>query len=79
MHSSRMRTARSSSRLLAVGGGGGSAGGVCPGGVYRGEGVSAGGVCIPACTEADILTEFLTQACENITFTWPFHSDANYR
>ena len=46
MHFSRMRTVRSSSRLLAVGGG--YAGGVCPGDVYRGEGVS-----VPLCEQND--------------------------
>ena len=51
IHSSRMRTIRSSHLL----GGGGLLRGVCGGerGVCPGEVSTHGGVCIPACTEAD--------------------------
>ena len=73
MHSRRMRTVRSSSRLL----GGGClppGGGVCPSwGVYPGD-VYPGG-CLPGgCVSQHALrqtppcTKFLTHACENITF-----------
>ena len=65
MHSSRMRTVRSSSRLL---------GGVCsrgegrlPGGVCSGGGGGGGGVGIPACTETDPSCG-QTDRCKNITF-----------
>ena len=61
MHSSTMRAIRCSDGLL-VGGGGGC---------LPKRGVSAEGVCIPACTEADTLplwTEWLTDRCKNITF-----------
>ena len=55
MHSSRMRTVRSSSRLLG--------GGVCP------DGCLARG-CIAACTRIDtpLWTEWLTDRCKNIAF-----------
>ena len=65
-----MRTVRSSSRLL----GGSAQGDVYQGGVCQEEVSAQGGVfprsvCIPACTEEDTPpTEFLTHACENITF-----------
>ena len=68
MHSSRMRTVRCSSRLpgLSV------QGGVCPGGVCPGWGVVCSGGCLPQCmlghTSPPLWTEFLTRACEDITF-----------
>ena len=68
IHSSRMRTVRSSGRLLG--------GEVCPGGMVSAGGggclprvVSAWGVCIPACTWADPLSVGrMTDRCKNITF-----------
>ena len=84
MHSSRVRTVHCSIRLgagclpggvcLGVSAQGVSAqGGVCLG--VSAQGVSAqGGVCAGGClprgvsTPPPLLTEFLTQACENITF-----------
>ena len=64
MYSSRMRYAAVTAGIGGV---------VFPGGVYPGgclpEGCLSRGVCIPACTEAHTPpTEFLTHACENITF-----------
>ena len=67
MHSSRMHTVRCSSRLP----GGVCPGGCLPGGVYPGGvcsgGVWPGGACPVRCTPT-LWTEFLTHACENITF-----------
>ena len=57
MHSSRMRTVHSSSRLL---GGGLSAAGGCL--------LLGGGGGIPACTEADPPPRGQTDRCKNITF-----------
>ena len=66
--------------VSAVGGGGvcqggwvvsarGGWGGVCPGGVSQ-HALGRGGVCPSACwhTPPSLWTEFLTHACENITF-----------
>ena len=72
MHSSRMRTIRSGSRLSGGGGAsrGGASGGVCA----TWKGVLPGGVCflgrcgIPACTEADSPVNRMTDRCKNITF-----------
>ena len=65
MHSSRMRTVRSSSRLLggvSAPSGVSARGGVCPqGGLLLGGG-------IPACTEADSPPCGQTDRCKNITF-----------
>ena len=60
MYSSRMRTVRCSGRL-----GWGVSGELCPGVCVRG--VSRGGVC-PGGYTSPLWTEFLTHACENITF-----------
>ena len=81
MHSSRLRTVRSSSHLLGEGGRGGGVcpGSVCPGSVCPGglcvcpEGcLPTGGVCpggcIPACTGADTPTCGQNDRCKNITF-----------
>ena len=63
MHSSRMRTVRSSSHVYPSM--------HWAGGVSAQEGCLPRGVCIIACTEADtpppLWTEFLTHACENVT------------
>ena len=65
MHSSRMRTVRSSSRLLG--------GGICPreGGLPKG-GVCPGGCvsCIPVCNGANTPppVDRMTDRCKNITF-----------
>ena len=68
MHSSRMRTVRSSSRLLGRGVYPGRAclGGVCPGDVCP-WGALWGGVSEYALRQTPPRTEFLTHARENIT------------
>ena len=63
MHSSRMRTVRNSSGLLA-GGGAWSVGG---GGVSALEGCLVLGGGIPACTETDPPVNRMTDRCKNIT------------
>ena len=80
MYNNRMDTIRSSSRLL---GGVCLPGAVCPRGCLPARGMSAcqGDVCLPGMDlparevclanthpPPNLLTEFLTHACENITF-----------
>ena len=72
MHSSRMRTVRCSGCLIwggEVSARGASAqGGVCLGGVCLGGRCLPGGVYLGGHTPPPLWTEFLTHACENITF-----------
>ena len=71
MHAIRMSTARLLTVYRSIRGGGVSAkggsaqGGVCLRGVY--PGVSALGVCIPACNGADTPVNRVADRCKNIT------------